>query len=67
MERASAVHYGATPVPAGGPPASGRLVEAFGEPCYVIEDVQALPPFLTTPVSVYRYKTFLPCRKYPSW
>ncbi len=51
MERASAVHYGATPVPAGGPPASGRLVEAFGEPCYVIEDVQALPPFLTTLVS----------------
>jgi hypothetical protein len=51
MGRAGDVFFGKSPVPADGRPASGRLVQAFGEECYVIDDVQALPPFLVSVVS----------------
>ncbi|MEZ4404175.1 MAG: hypothetical protein R3B06_29400 [Kofleriaceae bacterium] len=42
---------GRTPIPAAPPSATGRLVHAFGDECYVIDDVDALAPFLTTVVS----------------
>jgi hypothetical protein len=43
--------YGRSPVPVAAPAATGRLVLAFGEPCYVIDDVDRLPPFLVSVVS----------------
>jgi len=51
MARSPELHFGASTVPRDGRPATGRLVHAFGEDCYVIEDAQTLPPFLTTVVS----------------
>jgi hypothetical protein len=51
MRSSGPLHFGDSPIPADGRPASGRLVTAFGEDCYVIEDAQALPPFLTSVVS----------------
>ncbi len=51
MDRSGQLHYGASPVPGDDRLASGRLVRAFGEDCYVIEDAQALRPFLTSVVS----------------
>jgi hypothetical protein len=51
MGRSGQLHFGESQVPADDRPASGRLVRAFGEDCYVIEDVQALRPFLTSLVS----------------
>ncbi len=51
MERTAPIHYGGAEVPRDERQASGRLVRAFGEDCYVIDDVQALPPFLATVVS----------------
>ncbi len=45
------VHLGPSPLaPAGGTP-SGRLADFEGERCYVIDDLQELPPFLLTLVS----------------
>jgi hypothetical protein len=51
MELQGRLHFGASPVPGDGHPASGRLVRALGEDCYVIEDAQALRPFLVSVVS----------------
>ncbi len=51
MERPDQVHFGESPLPPDGRPATGRLVHAFGEDCYVIEDAQSLPPFLVSVVS----------------
>ncbi len=51
MERAGRIQYGGSPIPQDGQRASGRLVRAFGEDCYVIDDAQALAPFLTTVAS----------------
>jgi len=51
MEPQERLHFGASPVPRDGRPATGRLVPAFGEDCYVIEDAQALRPFLVSVVS----------------
>jgi len=51
MAPAGQVHFGASPLPPDGRRASGRLVRAFGEDCYVIDDVQALRPFLVSVVS----------------
>ncbi|MBK9519369.1 MAG: hypothetical protein IPO09_18895 [Anaeromyxobacter sp.] len=51
MQRPQSVHLGQSPLPADDRAASGRLVHAFGEACYLIEDAQTLPPFLTSLVS----------------
>jgi len=51
MARTDQVHFGDSALPSDGRPASGRLVHAFGEDCYVVEDAQALAPFLTSLVS----------------
>ena len=51
MERPAPLLFGATPVPDESPPASGRLVEAFGETFGVIDHAEALAPFLTTVIS----------------
>ncbi len=51
MTRSQVVQLGQTPLPADDRTATGRLLSAFGEPCYAIEDAQALPPFLTSVVS----------------
>ena len=51
MRPASRVHFGESRVPADDRMATGRLVRAFGEDCYVIEDAQALPPFLVSVAS----------------
>jgi hypothetical protein len=47
MERGQ-IQYGDTTIPAAPRPASGRLVQAFGEECYLLEEPQTLRPFLTT-------------------
>ena len=51
MDRPAALVFGRTPVPVAHPTTSGRLARAFGEECYVIDDAQALAPFLTSVVS----------------
>lgn len=51
MERLGPVQYGGSEIPEDARRASGRLVRAFGEDCYVIDDAQALAPFLTTVAS----------------
>lgn len=48
MGGSGVIHYGEGIVPREERAATGRLVRAFGEDCYVIEDPQALRPFLTT-------------------
>jgi hypothetical protein len=42
------IHYGGSVIPEDGASPTGRLVRAFGEECYVIEEPQALRPFLMT-------------------
>jgi hypothetical protein len=44
------IHYGASVIPDEFRPPSGHLGLAFGEECYVLEEPQALRPFLTTVV-----------------
>jgi len=51
MEPTGHIHFGAGRVPADDRIASGRLARAFDEDCYVIEDAQALRPFLVSLVS----------------
>jgi hypothetical protein len=51
MEAEGVIHYGGGVLPAEAGPATGRLVRAFGEDCYAIENPQSLRPFLTTLVS----------------
>jgi hypothetical protein len=51
MSRTDQVHFGQSAIPPAGPAASGRLVRAFGDDWYVIEDAQSLAPFLTSLVS----------------
>jgi hypothetical protein len=45
------LQLGATPLAPPSGPVSGRLVDAFGERCYVVENAQAMAPFLMTLVS----------------
>src|SRR5512140_3207639 len=45
------LHLGATPLAPASGPVGGRLVDAFGERCYLIENAQAMAPFLMTLVS----------------
>lgn len=51
MDRPAELVFGRTPVPAAPPRATGRLVQAFGDECYVIDDAQDLAPFLVSLVS----------------
>ena len=51
MKPVGQVHFGQSTVPADDREAGGHLVHAFGEDCYVIEDAQSLPPFLTSVAS----------------
>ena len=51
MDHLAELVFGRTPVPAADHAAAGRLVQAFGDDCYVIDDVDALPPFLISVVS----------------
>jgi len=45
------VHLGSSPLARDGGAPAGRLAEFEGERCYVIDDLQELPPFLLTLVS----------------
>jgi hypothetical protein len=45
------VFFGKSQLPPVAPAATGRLVQAFGEDCYLIDDVQSLAPFLVSVVS----------------
>ncbi|MGC3999327.1 MAG: hypothetical protein QM767_18555 [Anaeromyxobacter sp.] len=51
MTSPSPLHLGQTPLAPPPGPVTGRLTDAFGERCYVIENAQALPPFLVSVVS----------------
>jgi hypothetical protein len=59
MDGQDEVLYGGGPIPAVPPPPTGRLVHAFGEDCYVLEDPQGLRPFLTTLVSASDHWMFV--------
>jgi hypothetical protein len=51
MDQTEQLRFGTSAVPLEQRPVTGRLVRAFGEDCYLIEDAQGLRPFLVSLVS----------------
>jgi len=51
MRRPAAIHFGRSPLPAGGRPVLGRFAQVLGDEFYVIDDAQGMRPFLMSVVS----------------